>query len=204
RTAVSRMEGSGLGLSICKGIVDAAGGTISVRSAPGKGSRFTVNLAFRIAQENEEPEKETAAGQKFHVFRKRRDREPVSLDGIRVLVAEDNELNREIAVSMLENVHISAEAVENGKLAVERVSERGEGYYAVVLMDVRMPVMNGHEAARAIRAFPDESLSRVPIIAMTANAFEEDVLAAKEAGMDAYVSKPVDMKSLLAAIEAVI
>lgn len=204
RTAVSHVEGSGLGLSICKGIIDAAGGTISVRSAPGRGSCFTVNLAFRIAQESEEPEEESAVGRKFHVFRKKKSGEEKSLDGIRVLVAEDNELNREIAISMFENMHIAAEAVENGKLAVERVSERGEGYYAVVLMDVRMPVMNGHEAARAIRALPDESLSRVPIIAMTANAFEEDVLAAKEAGMDAYVSKPVDMKSLLAAIEAVI
>ena len=87
---------------------------ISVRSAPGKGSRFTVNLAFRIAQENEKPEEESAAGKKFHVFRKKKTGEKRSLDGIRVLVAEDNELNREIAVSMLENMHIAAEAAENG------------------------------------------------------------------------------------------
>ncbi len=203
RTAVSRVEGSGLGLSICKGIVDAAGGTISVRSLPGKGSRFTVNLAFRIAQENEKPEEESAAGKKFHVFRKKKTGEKRSLDGIRVLVAEDNELNREIAVSMLENMHIAAEAAENGKLAVDRVAEMEPGYFDAVLMDVRMPVMDGHAAARAIRALPDEERRNVPIIAMTANAFEEDVLAAKEAGMDAYVSKPVDVKSLLAAIEAV-
>ncbi len=204
RTAVSRVEGSGLGLSICKGIIDAAGGTISVRSAPGRGSCFTVNLAFRIAQESEEPEEESAVGRKFHVFRKKKSGEEKSLDGIRVLVAEDNELNREIAISMFENMHIAAEAVENGKLAVECVKERGAGYFDVILMDVRMPVMDGHAAARAIRALPDERMSQVPIIAMTANAFEEDVLAAKEAGMDAYVSKPVDGKSLLSAIEAVI
>ena len=120
-----------------------------------------------------------------------------------MLVAEDNELNREIAVSMLENMHIAAEAAENGKLAVDRVAEMEPGYFDAVLMDVRMPVMDGHAAARAIRALPDEERRNVPIIAMTANAFEEDVLAAKEAGMDAYVSKPVDVKSLLAAIEAV-
>ena len=204
RTAVSRVEGSGLGLSICKGIIDAAGGTISVRSAPGRGSCFTVNLAFRIAQESEEPEEESTVGRKFHVFRKKKSGEEKSLDGIRVLVAEDNELNREIAISMFENMHIAAEAVENGKLAVECVKERGAGYFDVILMDVRMPVMDGHAAARAIRALPDERMSQVPIIAMTANAFEEDVLAAKEAGMDAYVSKPVDGKSLLSAIEAVI
>lgn len=204
RTAVSHVEGSGLGLSICKGIIDAAGGTISVRSAPGRGSCFTVNLAFRIAQESEEPEEESAVGRKFHVFRKKKSGEEKSLDGIRVLVAEDNELNREIAISMFENMHIAAEAVENGKLAVECVKERGAGYFDVILMDVRMPVMDGHAAARAIRALPDERMSQVPIIAMTANAFEEDVLAAKEAGMDAYVSKPVDGKSLLSAIEAVI
>ncbi len=204
RTAVSHVEGSGLGLSICKGIIDAAGGTISVRSAPGRGSCFTVNLAFRIAQESEEPEEESTVGRKFHVFRKKKSGEEKSLDGIRVLVAEDNELNREIAISMFENMHIAAEAVENGKLAVECVKERGAGYFDVILMDVRMPVMDGHAAARAIRALPDERMSQVPIIAMTANAFEEDVLAAKEAGMDAYVSKPVDGKSLLSAIEAVI
>ncbi len=119
-----------------------------------------------------------------------------SLEGLHFLAAEDNEINAEILAELLGIEGASCEIAANGKLAVERFAQAAPGEFDAILMDVQMPVMNGHEATRAIRALPREDAGRIPIIAMTANAFAEDETAALDAGMDAHVAKPVDMQVL--------
>ena len=123
--------------------------------------------------------------------------------GKRILLVEDNELNREIAMEILGEVGFEVEAAENGQVAVEKMRDSQPGYYGLVLMDVQMPVMNGYEATRAIRALENPELSKIPIIAMTANAFEEDKRAAFEAGMDGHLGKPIDVPLLMAVLEEV-
>ena len=124
--------------------------------------------------------------------------------GKRLLVVEDNALNREIAVTMLEEAGFAVDTAENGKLAVDKVRESAPGYYDLVLMDIQMPVMNGYEATRAIRALPDAEKAALPIVAITANAFDEDRQNAAKAGMNGHLSKPFDMQQLLAMIEEVL
>ena len=124
--------------------------------------------------------------------------------GKRLLVVEDNALNREIAVTMLEEGGFEVDTAENGKVAVDKVRESAPGYYDLVLMDIQMPVMNGYEATRAIRALPDAKKAALPIVAITANAFDEDRQNAAKAGMNGHLSKPFDMQQLLAMIEEVL
>ena len=124
--------------------------------------------------------------------------------GKRLLVVEDNALNREIAVTMLEEAGFAVDTAENGKLAVDKVRESAPGYYDLVLMDIQMPVMNGYEATRAIRALPDAEKAALPIVAITANAFDEDRQNAAKAGMNGHLSKPFDMQQLLAMIENIL
>ena len=117
--------------------------------------------------------------------------------GVKLLLVDDNEINREIATLLLEEAGFTLDTAENGKEALDKVAASQPGDYQAVLMDVQMPVMNGYEATRAIRALDDAALSQIPIVAMTANAFSEDIEAAREAGMDSHVAKPIDMGKLL-------
>ena len=183
-STVSGIQGTGLGMAITKNIVDLLGGTITVDTAPGKGTEFTVNLNFRII---DKPVVHT--GEKPGCPMTKEERKE---DGYRLLLAEDMEINREIAAMLLEEEGILVDFAENGKIAVEKVKASTPGYYKAVLMDVQMPVMNGYEATQQIRALEDPELAAIPIIAVTANAFREDVQRALDAGMDGHISKPID------------
>ncbi|MBR3652286.1 MAG: response regulator [Victivallales bacterium] len=186
RTA-SKIQGTGLGMAITKGIVDLMGGTIDVKTELGRGTEFIIHVDFALSDEPEAAE-EAQDGV---------DKKALDFSKIRVLLVEDNEINREIASLMLEDAGFMLEVAENGKIAVEKVASSEPGYYQLVLMDVQMPVMNGYEATKAIRGLSDRKLASIPIIAMTANAFAEDVQAAKDAGMDGHIAKPVSMDKMM-------
>jgi CheY-like chemotaxis protein len=178
--------GTGLGMAITKQFVEKMGGTIFVQSTQGKGSTFTVELAFEIDAENQG---------------KMQEYESWSLEGLRVLLVEDNELNMEIAKEILEDEGMTVATAENGEIAVQLFNESAEGTYDVILMDVMMPVMNGYDAARNIRNSNHPQAKRIPIIAMTANAYAQDVQASFDAGMDAHIAKPVDRKQLFSTLK---
>ncbi len=172
-------KGTGLGMAITKQFVDMMGGIISVESRLHEGSKFTVDLSFDI-DPNVEPLADVSEATEFH------------LDGMRVLLVEDNELNAEIAQFMLEEVGINVTCVENGQLAVEMFQNKAPDSFDVILMDIMMPVMNGLDATRAIRALERPDAKTIPIVAMTANAYDEDVRHAREAGMNGHLTKPID------------
>lgn len=193
-TTTSGIEGTGLGLAITKNIVDMMNGNISVKSHPDMGTEVTVSLTFRLnPRENCAADEEPKAPGVRIVSDK--------FCGIRLLLVEDNELNQEIAAALLEDAGFITETAENGKIAVDMVKNSDPGYYKLVLMDIQMPVMNGYEAARAIRALDDQELAAIPILAMTANAFEEDRKAALQCGMNGHIAKPVDINKLLDALD---
>ena len=183
---VQKTEGSGLGMAITKYIVDAMGGEISIQSEPNVGTEFTVLLDVERAEQEQAESQEADAAQPQR--------------GLRVLLAEDNALNREIAVALLSKQGVTVETAENGQLCVEKFSAAPHGHYDAVLMDVRMPVMNGYEATKAIRALARADAA-LPIIAMTADAFAEDVERCLAAGMNAHLSKPMDIHKLMALLE---
>ena len=188
-SSVSKIEGAGLGLSIVKRIVDMAGGTIKVSSKSGEGSVFTVELPLKVMTDAEIAAfKETGKEGKTDIPAEDKFR------GKRVLLVEDNEMNREIASEILTEAGLTIEEAEDGEIAVKLVAEKGIEYYDFILMDIQMPVMNGYEATRAIRALQDGG--RIPIIALSANAFAEDREASLAAGMNDHVAKPIDVKTL--------
>ncbi len=183
------IQGTGLGMAITKCIVDMMGGTIKVDSEPGRGTEFVIELDIRMCQEGREnvsaggiPDMEAS----MELFQ-----------GKRVLLVEDNRLNREIAKELLGDVGFLIEEAVNGRDALERIKQAASGYYDLVLMDIQMPVMNGYEAAQAIRTLGHKEKAQIPIVAMTANAFETDKEQAIRSGMDAHVPKPVHMEELL-------
>lgn len=183
----SGIIGTGLGLRIVKSFVDLMNGDISVKSEPGKGTCFTVEISCRkIPEEELQQQMEDQT-------------ENVSLAGRRFLLAEDNGLNAEIAMTILQDADAEVELAADGKIAVDKLKDVPVGYYDAILMDIQMPNMNGYEATKAIRKLTDER-AKIPIIAMTANAFEEDRQAALAAGMDDYVAKPVEISELFRTI----
>ncbi len=192
----NKVQGTGLGMAITKSIVELMGGTIAVSSEVDRGSLFVVELDLRIAEDG------TADLHKSGSTAV--PTEGCSLEGMRFLAAEDNEINAEILTELLDLEGASCEVAGNGQLALERFSQAEAGTFDAILMDVQMPVMNGYDATRAIRALPRSDAAAIPIIAMTANAFAEDEKAALDAGMDAHVPKPLDIELLKRVIQQLV
>ena len=177
-------------MSIVKNIVDLMGGTISVNSRKNEGSEFIVKLSLD-RQSQEDIQKETEANEA------KSRAGTADFSSMRLLLADDMPINRHIAIKLLEKQGFTVETAENGKEAVDKVIAAPPGYYNAVLMDVQMPVMGGYEATRIIRELADEQRRKIPVIAMTANAFAEDVKKAKDAGMNAHIAKPIDVKNMI-------
>ncbi|MBR4425211.1 MAG: amino acid permease [Oscillospiraceae bacterium] len=188
----SKIQGTGLGMAITKSIVELIDGEISVDSEVGKGTEFRIKMACPLA---EPPSEEESADDSA---------EELDFTGVHLLLVEDNEINREIATVILEEAGFTLDSAENGQIALDMVKASKPGQYQAVLMDVQMPVMDGYTATRAIRALPDKQLANIPILAMTANAFAEDVLAAKEAGMDGHIAKPIHVPTMMQALAEVL
>jgi len=186
-TTASGIQGTGLGMAISKRIVDAMGGSIDVFSQEGVGTEFVVRVAFPTC---EVPDELRMAGGAA-------DPDDIDFEGMRILLVEDNEINREIACMLLEELGFLMEEAVDGQEAVNKLVAAGAGYYDVVITDIQMPVMNGYDEARTIRALDDPALASIPIIAMSANAFKEDIDAAMAVGMNGYVSKPVDLDKVI-------
>ncbi len=188
------IQGTGLGMSITKNLIDMMNGTIEVSSRVGDGTEFIVTLPLQ---------KSANLNQNFADGNKSRSTLTTDFKGKKILLVDDNDLNREIAVDILSDGGFNVEEAENGKKAIEKLIEKGAGYYTLVLMDVQMPVMDGYEATRQIRKLDNQGIARIPIIAMTANAFAEDKKAAFAAGMNEHLAKPVSVEKLFETIERV-
>lgn len=185
-TQVNTTQGTGLGLSIVKQVVDMMDGTITCNSAPGQGTVFTVYLDVMISE--------------IHVRHEAADEPDCDVQGMHLLIAEDNDLNWEVANRLLKSRGITCVRAENGKSCIEEFAKQPAGTYAAILMDVHMPVMNGYEATKAIRAMEDTEKSRIPIIAMTADAFAEDVQTCLSCGMNGHIAKPIDLDKVISVL----
>lgn len=183
-TTLSGVSGAGLGLTITKNLVEMMGGDIQVSSISGEGSRFTVTLYFRVPNEREE-EADHDSDMALRL-----------LNGRKILLVEDNEINREIGVELLEDEGFLVDTAADGSIAVEKLKHAGPGEYALILMDIQMPVMDGYQSARTIRKMNVPGISDLPIVALSANAFEEDRKKAVEYGMNTHMAKPVDILEL--------
>ena len=186
KTIINRIQGTGLGLAITAKVVELMGGTISVKSTLGEGSEFAVELELEPLEESQDTESEEVAA---------------DLSGRRVLLVEDNDINAEIACLVLSSFGMNAERAANGREGLEQVQSHGPGYYDAILMDIQMPVMNGYEATRAIRALEGEYYKTLPILAMSANAYDQDVTDCLAAGMNAHIAKPFTPEGLRKALD---
>ena len=189
-STVSKVEGSGIGMGIVKKLVGLMGGTVEVESKIGVGSTFAVTIPCRIAsQEERQAKRDTTSSDKK------------SLSGTKILLAEDNDLNAEIAVELLQEEGCTVDRAKDGVECVDMLEKAANGTYQLILMDIQMPVMNGYDAAKKIRRMDDLPKADIPIIAMTANAFSEDKQAALDAGMNDHVAKPINMNVLVPTIQ---
>ena len=184
-STVSKIQGTGLGMAITKSIVDLMGGTIEVITAPGEGTEFIIEITFELAEDMQEEIIDEKAAQ------------VVDFTNKKLLLVDDIEVNREIAKMLLESEGFIVDTASDGSEAVKKVAESAAGDYDAVLMDIQMPIMNGYEAAREIRKLDNKRLASVPIIAMTANAFSEDVKNALDAGMNGHIAKPIDVPKMM-------
>ena len=213
-STVSGIEGMGLGMAIVKKIVDRMGGTIAVKSRQGKGTEVIVILKFKVSSQpvaNEmralsRPEQMETFSEKEKAKQENLKEESSEnpFKNKKILLVEDNELNREIAVELLKEEGFILDTAEDGTIAVEKMRTAKPGQYDLILMDIQMPIMDGYEATRQIRKLKNPETANIPIVAMTANAFEEDRQKALEAGMNEHVSKPIDMARLLEVVKKVL
>lgn len=193
-TTTSKINGTGLGMAIVKKYVDLLGGTIDVKSELGKGSTFIVTLKYKIADK------------RYYLSAKDENVtvDHTSLKGKHILLAEDNDLNAEIAMTILEHAGLQVDCVENGVECVNRIIGKPAGTYDLILMDIQMPKMDGYKATKEIRSLKDKSKACIPIVAMTANAFEEDKKKAFDAGMDGHIAKPINIEDLFVVLTDII
>lgn len=190
-TTMGKVAGTGLGMAIVKELVTMMGGTIEVKSELGEGTAFTVTLDHKIAETRHDDRKEIAS----------RKAAVESLADLHILLAEDNDLNAEIAMTLLEEAGLKVDRAADGIQCVSRIEKEPAGTYALILMDIQMPNMDGYKATETIRQLPDPKKAAIPIIAMTANAFEEDRKMALAKGMNGYIAKPIDPAKMLAAMQ---
>ena len=188
---VDRIQGTGLGLAITKKMVDLLGGVIECQSEQGKGTTFTVILDLPVADRQKD------------VMNHEPENDDLNLQGMNILVAEDNDINWEIISTILDMYGIKAERAENGRICVEKMKEASEGSYDLIFMDIQMPEMNGLDATRAIRALEDPWASSIPIIAMTADAFSENITECLNAGMNGHIAKPIDVDLVIKEIRKI-
>lgn len=193
----SKIQGTGLGMVITKNIIQLMNGDIQVESEPGVGTKFVVTVYMGL-QNGVSPARQVSTDKTENILNY-----IASLDYSKkkILLVEDNELNREVATEIIALTNAKIEVAENGKAALNMIVERPAYYYDLIFMDIQMPVMDGYEATRAIRQLTDDYTKEIPIIAMSANAFAEDVIAARQAGMNDHIAKPLDLKKLAEAFE---
>ncbi|MDO4483273.1 MAG: ATP-binding protein, partial [Clostridia bacterium] len=196
-TTTGKVAGTGLGMPIVKKLVDLMHGTIKVESEVGKGTRVTLEIPHRLAEE-------TYAGHAEHAGQDEEAPRPEILQGRHILLAEDNELNAEIATIVLEECGCTVDHAEDGIRCVAMVEQQPADRYDIILMDIQMPNMDGYKAARTIRRLQDKAKANIPIVAMTANAFEEDKQNALKAGMNGHLAKPLDTQKLMATLESIL
>ena len=195
-STVSGIQGTGLGMAITKSIVDMMGGTIEVETAPEEGTEFIIRLRLKLCELPSDEDKEDTADNI--------EEKDIDFSKMRILLVDDVEINREIASLILDEMGFSIDMAQNGKEALDKVKDSPAGTFDAILMDIQMPVMNGYDATGAIRELEDEGNSSIPIIAMTANAFAEDVQAAHDAGMDGHIAKPIDVAKMVQTLKEVL
>ncbi len=195
-SVTNRIQGTGLGMAITKNLVDMMHGSIAVESAKDKGTTFTIELTLQLA--SAAAAAAAQAAKTAHVDPRHR------LRNSRILLVDDNDLNREIAITLLEDEGFIVEYAVNGCEAVEKLMDAPSGHFELVLMDVQMPVMNGYDATKAIRHLNDPARANIPILAMTADAFEEDRQKALRCGMNGHLTKPIEIDKLFDALDTVL
>ncbi len=196
-STVSQIQGTGLGMSITKNLVDLMGGTIQVTSEPDQGTEFVLQVTFKLQEQIQQPS--AKAG-----FSDNSSGNQTDFSGKRLLLVEDNELNMEIAQELLCEAGFLIETASNGQVALEMVRNSAARYYDAILMDIQMPVMNGYQASREIRSLENKALAEIPIIALTANAFDEDKKEALSNGMNAHIAKPLDVAVLYETLDSIL